>query len=64
MTVKEQLVKILQKVGYDFITACESADETITEVKSKPDGIYKYYVDGENVTYTITIKKGIVERTK
>lgn len=31
MTVKEQIVEIIQSQGYDLLTACELADETIKE---------------------------------
>lgn len=31
MTVREQIVKIIQEEGYDTVTACELADKAIAE---------------------------------
>ena len=40
MNVKETFVDILTKEGYDVVTACEIATESIKEILSRPPGKY------------------------
>ncbi len=43
MTIKEQLVKILQEHGCDLFRACELANEFIAEFKASGKDRMKFY---------------------
>lgn len=47
--VKDTLVDLLRKYGYDFMTACEYATELIKELNQKPKGEYTYYIGNAKV---------------
>jgi len=57
MSVKEQIVCLLQQAGYDTITACEQADATIAEFIASGDGERTYNI-GKHATHAITLKRG------
>lgn len=57
MSVKEQLVEIIQSQGYDLFTACELADTIIREMKEEKGKKKRtYYLKGEYSTIAITLQ--------
>ena len=44
MTVKEQIIELIQSQGYDFLTACEMASEAIQEFLTQPEPRRTFYI--------------------
>lgn len=59
MSVKEQIVKMLQSCGYDLFTACEYASEAIAEFEQsgKSAMIYNIVQNGR-IVKSFEIRKG------
>ena len=50
MSVKETLIKVIMEQGFDGITACDIASETIADLKTKPSGTYKFIICGVEIS--------------
>ena len=53
--VKEQIIAILQKQGFDTITACEIATGLVAELRAKAPGLYTYQVGKTNIEMTFRV---------
>ena len=58
MNVKDELVELIRCAGYDFISACEYADDLLKEFKESGKSKQKYYI----VSNRRVIKQIILER--
>jgi hypothetical protein len=52
-TVKETLVRALQRAGYDTITACELASAKVAELQASPPGRHGVNVGKERITIDV-----------
>ena len=53
--IKEQIIAILQKQGFDTITACEIATSLIAELHTQVPGLYTYQVGRTNIEITFRV---------
>lgn len=63
MTIKEQLVEIIRKQGYDFVSACELADNYIKEFKASGKHQQRYAVGRTIFTLQNDLKWGCQVRS-
>ncbi|MGI0025129.1 MAG: hypothetical protein ACREA4_08300 [Nitrososphaera sp.] len=51
INVKEQIVELIRAEGYDFLRACELAQNCLDEIKAKPSGVYQYHIGAIEITF-------------
>lgn len=55
MTIKEKIVEMMQRAGYDFMTACEEAERMIQEFRRSSRLQSRYFIKGGGA---FTVRKG------
>lgn len=64
MTVKEQLIELVRKEGFDFMTACKVVSKILDEVKAKKPGNYRYEIGKTSFTLRKEENLRIVKKEK